>query len=130
MTWQTTGMVMVIYLAGLATVPMEMEEAAAVDGAGALRRLLSITLPSIRPSVAIASTLMLIQGLRVFDQVMALTGGGPAGSTETLATQVYKETFALSNFGFGAALALVLTVIILVFSVLQQAVTRDRSRGV
>ena len=70
---------------------------------------------------------MLIQGLRVFDQVMALTGGGPNGATETLATQVYKQTFALSNFGFGAALALLLTLIILVFSVLQQAVTRDRA---
>jgi raffinose/stachyose/melibiose transport system permease protein len=63
----------------------------------------------------------------VFDQVMALTGGCPAGATETLATQVYKQTFALSNFGFGAALALILTLVILVFSVLQQAATRDRS---
>jgi raffinose/stachyose/melibiose transport system permease protein len=127
MAWQTTGMVMVIYLAGLATVPPEIEEAAALDGAGTWRRFRSITVPSIKPSIAIASTLMLIQGLRVFDQVMALTGGGPAGATETLATQVYKQTFALSNFGFGAALALMLTVIILVFSVLQQAATRDRS---
>ncbi|MGY1784361.1 carbohydrate ABC transporter permease [Geodermatophilus sp. SYSU D00698] len=127
MAWQTTGMVMVIYLAGLATVPAEIEEAAALDGASTWRRFRYITLPSIRPSVAIASTLMLIQGLRVFDQVMALTGGGPAGATETLATQVYKETFALSNFGFGAALALLLTLIMLVFSVLQQAATKDRS---
>ncbi|MGY1673449.1 carbohydrate ABC transporter permease [Geodermatophilus sp. SYSU D00710] len=127
MAWQTTGLVMVIYLAGLATVPMEIEEAAALDGASTWRRFRHITLPSIRPSVAIASTLMLIQGLRVFDQVMALTGGGPAGATETLATQVYKETFALSNFGFGAALALLLTLIMLVFSVLQQAATKDRS---
>jgi raffinose/stachyose/melibiose transport system permease protein len=70
---------------------------------------------------------MLIQGLRVFDQVMALTGGGPAGATETMATQVYKQTFALSNFGFGAALALGLTVIILFFSVLQQVAVRERS---
>ncbi|PWW24411.1 raffinose/stachyose/melibiose transport system permease protein [Geodermatophilus normandii] len=127
MAWQTTGMVMVIYLAGLATVPPEIEEAAALDGASTWRRFRHITVPSVRPSIAIASTLMLIQGLRVFDQVMALTGGGPAGATETLATQVYKETFALSNFGYGAALALLLTVIMLVFSVLQQAVTRDRS---
>ena len=127
MAWQTTGMVMVIYLAGLATVPPEIEEAAALDGASTWQRFRHVTVPSIRPSIAIASTLMLIQGLRVFDQVMALTGGGPAGATETLATQVYKETFALSNFGFGAALALVLTVIMLVFSVLQQAATRDRS---
>ncbi|MGY1602239.1 carbohydrate ABC transporter permease [Geodermatophilus sp. SYSU D00815] len=127
MAWQTTGMVMVIYLAGLATVPPEIEEAAALDGAGSWRRFRHITVPSIRPSIAIASTLMLIQGLRVFDQVLALTGGGPAGATETLATQVYKETFALSNFGFGAALALLLTLIMLVFSVLQQVATKDRS---
>jgi raffinose/stachyose/melibiose transport system permease protein len=127
MAWQTTGMVMVIYLAGLATVPPEIEEAAALDGASTWQRFRHITVPSVRPSIAIASTLMLIQGLRVFDQVMALTGGGPAGATETLATQVYKETFALSNFGFGAALALLLTMIMLVFSVLQQAATRDRS---
>ncbi|MGY1615399.1 carbohydrate ABC transporter permease [Geodermatophilus sp. SYSU D00691] len=127
MAWQTTGMVMVIYLAGLATVPADIEEAAALDGAGTWRRFRHITVPSIRPSIAIASTLMLIQGLRVFDQVLALTGGGPAGATETLATQVYKETFALSNFGFGAALALLLTLIMLVFSVLQQVATKDRS---
>ena len=126
MAWQTTGMVMVIYLAGLATVPPEIEEAAALDGAGTWRRFRHITVPSIKPSIAIASTLMLVQGLRVFDQVMALTGGGPAGATETLATQVYKQTFALSNFGFGAALALLLTLIMLVFSVLQTQATKDR----
>ncbi|HEY9351453.1 MAG TPA: sugar ABC transporter permease, partial [Acidothermales bacterium] len=127
MTWQTFGLVMVIYLAGLATVPLEIEEAAGLDGAGTWSRFWHITLPSIRPSLVIASALMLIQGLRVFDQVMALTGGGPGGATETLATQVYKETFALSNFGFGAALALVLTVIILAFSAVQQFATRERA---
>ncbi|HEU4347656.1 MAG TPA: sugar ABC transporter permease [Actinoplanes sp.] len=127
MVWQTTGLVMVIYLAGLATVPVDIEEASALDGAGTWGRFWHITAPSIRPSIAIAGTLMLIQGLRVFDQVMALTNGGPGGATETLATQVYKETFALSNFGFGAALALTLTVIILIFSVLQQMATKDRT---
>ena len=127
MVWQTTGLVMVIYLAGLATVSPEIEEAAALDGAGTWGRFWHITAPSIRPSIAIAGTLMLIQGLRVFDQVMALTNGGPGGATETLATQVYKETFALGNFGFGAALALMLTAIILVFSVLQQLATKDRT---
>jgi raffinose/stachyose/melibiose transport system permease protein len=127
MVWQTTGLVMVIYLAGLATVSPDIEEAAALDGAGTWGRFWHITAPSIRASIAIAGTLMLIQGLRVFDQVMALTNGGPGGATETLATQVYKETFALGNFGFGAALALMLTAIILVFSVLQQLATRDRT---
>lgn len=125
-SWQNTGFAMVIYMAGLAAVPIEIEEAAAIDGAGLWQRFWHVTLPSIRPAVAIATTLGLVNGLRVFDQIMALTGGGPAGATETLATEVYKQSFALGNFGYGAALALLLTVIILVFAVIQQRVTAPR----
>jgi raffinose/stachyose/melibiose transport system permease protein len=127
MTWQNIGFVMVTYLAGLATVPPELEEAAALDGAGVWQRFRHVTLPLIRPAVAIATTLTLIQGLRIFDQVLALTGGGPAGATETLATEVYKETFTYNAFGSGAAMALVLTVMILGFSIVQQYLTRDRA---
>ncbi|GAA5063792.1 raffinose/stachyose/melibiose transport system permease protein [Thermocatellispora tengchongensis] len=126
--WQNTGIAMVIYLANLASVDPGIEEAAALDGAGVMQRFRHITLPSIRPAIAISTTLGLINGFRVFDQIMALTGGGPAGATETLATEVYKETFSLGNFGYGAALALMLTVIILVFAIVQQRVTRDRSK--
>jgi raffinose/stachyose/melibiose transport system permease protein len=126
MVWQSVGFAMVIYLAGLATVPQELEEAAALDGAGAFTRFRKITVPMIQPSIAIATTLMLIQGLRVFDQVLALTSGGPAGATQTLATEVYQQTFVFNNFGFGAALALVLSVLILIFTVIQQRATRDR----
>lgn len=124
--WQQTGFVMVIYLAGLASVPVEIEEAAALDGAGLWHRFVHVTVPAIRPSIAIASTLGIIQGLRIFDQIFALTAGGPAGATETLATQVYKQAFSLGQFGFGSSLALVLTLIILVFAILQQYATRDR----
>ncbi|MGO2189064.1 MAG: carbohydrate ABC transporter permease [Microbacterium gubbeenense] len=124
--WQTTGFAMVIYMAGLAGVQPETEEAAALDGAGLWQRFWHVTLPGIRPAVAIATTLGLVQGLRVFDQILALTGGGPAGATETLATQVYKEAFSLGNFGFGAALALLLTVIILIFAVIQQRITAGK----
>ncbi len=126
--WQQTGFVMVIYLAGLASVPVEVEEAAAIDGAGLWRRFWSVVAPAIRPSIAIATTLGIIQGLRIFDQILALTGGGPAGATETLATQVYKQAFSLGQFGFGSALALVLTLIILAFAILQQYATRERDR--
>jgi raffinose/stachyose/melibiose transport system permease protein len=126
MVWQNIGFTMVIYLAGLATVPVELEEAAALDGAGTFARFRRITIPMIQPSVAIATTLTLIQGLRIFDQVLALTGGGPAGATHTLATEVYQQTFVFNNFGFGAALALVLSVLILIFTVAQQYATRDR----
>ncbi|PPF89590.1 sugar ABC transporter permease [Subtercola sp. Z020] len=122
--WQQTGFAMVIYLAGLAGVPVEVEEAAAIDGTTLWQRFRHVTLPAIRPAVAISTTLGIVNGLRVFDQIMALTNGGPAGATETLATQVYKQAFSLANFGYGAALALILSAIILVFAVIQQRVTR------
>lgn len=124
MVWQNIGFCMVIYLAGLATVPIELEEAAALDGAGAFRRLRFVTLPLIQPAVVVAAALMLVQGLRVFDQVMALTGGGPAGATQTLATEVYLQTFTFAEFGFGAALALLLSLLIFVFAGLQFLATR------
>jgi raffinose/stachyose/melibiose transport system permease protein len=127
MVWQNVGFCMVIYLAGLATVPFELEEAAALDGAGRWNRFVHIVLPSIKPSLGIATTLMLIQGLRVFDQIMALTGGGPAGATQTLATEIYQQTIVFGKFGFGAALALLLSVMILFLSSIQQLATRDRS---
>lgn len=124
--WQQTGFAMVIYMAGLAAVPVEIEEAAAIDGANIWQRFWNITLPSIRPAVAISTTLGLVNGLRIFDQIMAMTGGGPAGATETLATQVYKQAFSLGQFGYGAALALILTLIILVFAIIQQRVAQGR----
>jgi raffinose/stachyose/melibiose transport system permease protein len=124
--WQQTGFSMVIYAAGLAGVPVEIEEAATLDGTTLWQRFQHVTLPAIRPAVAIATTLGLVNGLRIFDQIMALTGGGPAGATETLATEVYKQAFSLGQFGYGAALALVLTAIILVFAIIQQRVTQDK----
>jgi len=127
MVWQSIGFVAVVYLAGLATVPHELEEAAAIDGAGPWRRFRRITVPLIQPSLAIATTLTLIQGLRVFDQVMALTSGGPDNATQTLATEIYQQTFTYQEFGLGAAMALVLTVFILVFTIAQLALTRDRT---
>lgn len=127
--WQNTGFAMVIYMAGLAAVPVEIEEAAAIDGANLWQRFWHVTVPSLRPAIAIATTLGLVNGLRIFDQIMALTGGGPANATATLATEVYKQAFTLGNFGYGAALALVLTLIILVFALVQQRVSQGRNTG-
>jgi raffinose/stachyose/melibiose transport system permease protein len=126
MVWQNVGLTMVIYLAGLANVPEDLEEAAALDGAGVWKRFTSVTLPILRPTIVVASTLILVQGLRVFDQVQALTGGGPYGASETLATQVYKETFVNGRYGYGAALSLVMTVLILVFALLQMGLLRGK----
>lgn len=124
--WQNIGLTMVIYLAGLANIPPELEEAAAVDGASGWTRFRRVVLPLLRPTVVIASALTLIQGLRIFDQVLALTGGGPFNSTETLATLVYKETFVNGRFGYGSALSLILTVLIIVAAVLQVTLLRQQ----
>jgi len=127
--WQNIGFAMVIYMSGLAAVPLEVEEAAAIDGANLWQRIWHVTIPALRPAIAIATTLGIVNGLRIFDQILALTGGGPANATSTLATEVYKQAFSLGNFGYGAALALLLTVIILVFAVIQQRATQGPSEA-
>ncbi|WP_205708966.1 ABC transporter permease subunit [Kineococcus siccus] len=126
MVWQHVGLTMVIYIAGLANVPVESEEAAAIDGAGPFDRFRHVTLPALRPTVVVASTLILVQGLRVFDQVQALTGGGPFGASDTLATSIYKETFVNGRFGFGAAMALVMTVLVLICAGVQMLLLREK----
>ncbi|MEY4423148.1 MAG: Lactose transport system permease protein LacF [Actinomycetota bacterium] len=127
MIWQNIGISMVILLAGLATVPAELEEAAAIDGASIFDRFWHITFPLIQPAIAISTTLALISGLRVFDQVVAMTGGGPYGATETLSTVIYKYTFEYSNYGYGAALAVVFTLVLAAAAGIQLYITRDRS---
>lgn len=124
--WQQFGMAMVIYLAGLALVPVEMEEAASIDGASPWRRFWSITVPMIQPAIAINTTLALTSGLKIFDQVMALTNGGPFGASDTLSTVIYRNTFQYQEYGYGAAIALVFTVIIFFAAALQMFLTRDR----
>jgi raffinose/stachyose/melibiose transport system permease protein len=128
LVWQQSGLTMVIYLAGLQSIPDDLVEASTVDGASAWMRFRRITLPLLRPAFIIASTLTLIFGLRVFDQILGLTGGGPVGATETLATQVWKQSFADGRFGYGAALSMVLTLIIGTLALLQLVALRRQER--
>jgi raffinose/stachyose/melibiose transport system permease protein len=126
LVWQFAGLTMVIYLAGLQGIPDELDDAAAVDGASAWGRFRRVTLPLLAPAVTVAVTLTLIFGLRVFDQVIGVTSGGPANATETLATQVYNQTFVFGKYGYGAALALILTALVAVLVVTQAALLRAR----
>lgn len=122
--WQHAGYSMVIYIAGLQSIPQEINEASAVDGAGAWRRFWSITWPMLAPATAINVMLTIIGGLKMFTEVFVLTGGGPGGSTETLSTLLYKSAFQFNEFGYGIAMALVLAVIVIFFSAAQQRMTR------
>lgn len=126
MVWQMAGLVMSFFLAGLQGIPEELEEAAVVDGASLWLRVRAITLPMLAPAITISITLTTIQGLRVFDIVMALTAGGPGGATETLSTELFKQGFAASRYGYGAAFALVLTLFIAVATIVQLGLLRRR----
>ena len=117
---------MILYLAGLQGVPDELFEAAAVDGASAWMRFRRITLPLLAPAITVTVTLTTIFGLRVFDQVLAVTNGGPVYASETLATQVYEQTFVQGRFGYGSALAFLLAGLIAIFAVTQALVLRRR----
>jgi raffinose/stachyose/melibiose transport system permease protein len=124
MVWHSTGLAMVLYLAGLQGIADDVYEATLVDGASPWLRFRRVVLPLLAPAITVAATITLIAGLRVFDQVMALTQGGPAGATETLATQIYEQTFSLGRFGYGAAFALILTALIAVMALTQLAALR------
>ncbi|MDR7275709.1 carbohydrate ABC transporter permease [Catenuloplanes atrovinosus] len=124
--WQYAGYSMVIFLAGLQSVPKEIYEAAAIDGTGPVRRFWSIIRPLLAPALTINLMLSIIGGLKLFDQVYAMTGGGPGHATDTISTLIYKEAFTLGEFGYSIALAVVLTVIVAVASGAQYTVL---SRG-
>jgi raffinose/stachyose/melibiose transport system permease protein len=128
LVWQFSGLMMVFYLAGLHSIPDEVDEAAAVDGAGPFSLLWHVTLPLLAPALTVSITFSAILGLRVFDQVIALTNGGPAGVTETLATQVYKQTWTLGRFGYGAAFALLLSLFVAIVALGQLAILRTREQ--
>ncbi|WP_312888183.1 carbohydrate ABC transporter permease [Nonomuraea rhodomycinica] len=125
--WQFAGYSMVIYLAGLQAIPAEVLEAATIDGAGAWSRFRHVVLPLLNGAVVINVMLCLIGGLKQFDQVMAMTGGGPGTATETISTAIYKSAFSLGDYPFSIALAVVMTAVIAVLAGVQFRLTQRRS---
>lgn len=111
--WQQIGFSMVLFLAGLQSVPKTLIEAGRIDGAGRWSLFRFVTLPALKPAIAIVFILSLINSLRAFDIVYGMTGGGPAQSTQMLAMWAYTQSMQLGNFGRGAAIS----VILLVFTV-------------
>jgi len=114
--WQFAGYSMVIFLAGLQSIPREIYEAAAIDGTGPVRRFFSIVRPLLAPAITINLMLSIIGGLKLFDQVWVMTGGGPGRASETLSTLIYKNAFQFNEFAYSIALALLLTVAVAILS--------------
>jgi raffinose/stachyose/melibiose transport system permease protein len=111
--WQAVGFSMVLFLAGLQTVPEELMEAAKLDGANAWQRFRAVTVPALRPTTVVVIILTIINSLKVFDLVVGMTGGGPAQSTQVLALWSYTQSFTNHQFGMGGAVATVLLIVTL-----------------
>jgi multiple sugar transport system permease protein len=118
-SWKDLGFVMVILLAGLQSINADYYDAAKVDGAGWWRRLFSITMPLLSPSTFFVIVISLINGFQVFDQVYAMTGGGPNGASQVVVQQIYDLTFRYQRAGEASALSWMLFIVILAITLVQ-----------
>lgn len=124
--WQSIGFYMVIYIAGLQSVPDDLKEAATVDGAGPVRRFFNVTLPLLAPSITISVFMALTNSIKVFDVILSLTGGGPGGTTYSVAYDIYRDTFQNNLYGYGTAKALILFVAVLIITAIQLTIFKRR----
>jgi multiple sugar transport system permease protein len=122
--WKDLGFVMVILLAGLQAVPVELLEAAEVDGANGWQRFRRITFPLLSPATYFVIVISLINGFQVFDQVYVMTGGGPNNSSQTLVLDIYNMTFRYQQVGLASALSWLLFALVLVVTLAQSRLQR------
>ena len=116
-SWQATGVAVILFLVGLQGVPEETIEAASLDGVSGLRRFFAVIFPQMRATTAVVLGISLANGLKSFDLIWVLTQGGPGRQTETLAVSMYWQSFVLQRPGTGAAIAVILSVIVVGVSI-------------
>jgi raffinose/stachyose/melibiose transport system permease protein len=116
-TWNAVGLPMLLFLAGLQTVPVELLEAAKIDGAGPIRRFIHVTFPLLRETTLIVVAITAINALKAYDIVYAMTNGGPANSTQLLSTWMYFLTYNYNTVGQGTAIAVILFSLTLIFAI-------------
>ncbi len=124
--WQSIAMNTIIYISGLQTVPEDVYEAGSIDGATGWAQFKHLTFPLILPFFSINMVLCMKNFLMVFDQIMALTKGGPAQSTESISYLIYNNGMSGGQFGFQSANAVVFFIMIVVISVAQMTFTGKR----
>jgi putative chitobiose transport system permease protein len=116
--WKGLGYYMVIYLAGLQSIPDDLYEAADIDGATKWKQIWHITVPLLMPSIMIVTIMSSISAMKVFEEIYVMTGGGPLNSSKTLVFYIYEEAFDKLQMGYASAAGVVLFVITLIFSVI------------
>lgn len=124
--WQQAGYVMLIYIASMNSIDEKLFEAAQIDGASPFRQFVSVTLPLIVPAFTVSIFIVLVNSFRLFALIFSLTGGGPYGSTESLAINIYNEAFLYQNYGMGSAKAVVFFIFVAILSFLQVRFTQRR----
>lgn len=124
--WQQIGFLMIIYTAGLQTVPAELIEAGKMDGCTGLKLVRYIQLPLLMPTITINLFVSISGAFKAFDVPNAMTAGGPYGSTMTAAMDIYQEAFAKYNLGYGAAKSVVLFIAVAAVTLIQLHFTRKR----
>jgi ABC-type sugar transport system permease subunit len=124
--WEEVGFSMMLFLAGLQSIPTEFEEAAAVDGAGAWSRFWKIILPLLNRTTVLVVVVSTIFALQAFTQSYIMTQGGPDGATNFMVYNIYTEAFSLGDPGYASALSVVLLVIIIIVSAVQMRALRGR----
>jgi multiple sugar transport system permease protein len=122
--WKSFGYNMVIFLAGLQAIPEHLYDAAKVDGANPWRRFVHVTLPMLSPTTLFVLVISVIGSFQVFDQALVMTNGGPGTSTTTLVLYIYKAGFQSYKMGYASAIALVLFLVVAVFTAIQFAFQR------
>ena len=128
--WQWTGWNMVVYYAGLQTIPSELYESANMDGASAVQQFRHVTVPMLAPAITINMVVSSIGVLKIFDLPFVMANGGPGHSTTTFAIIIYNESFLANKIGYGTALSLVLFVLVLLISSLQTVYLRKREADI
>lgn len=116
--WKVVGYNMIIYLAGLQSIPGELYEAAKIDGAGGVQRFLKITVPLLRSTTFFLFVMACISSLNVFEQVSVMTGGGPANATTTIVHQIYQAAFQQYEMGYASAMAVLLVAVTMLITLL------------
>ena len=124
--WQQTGFATVLFLSGLQSIPRELEDAAAVDGATAVQRLWHVTLPLLARTTVFVVVMMTVFSLQAFAPPLIMTGGGPEGTTNFVAFDIYTLAFSLQQPGMASAVSVVFMLIVLAISLLQMWLLRAR----
>ena len=125
--WQQIGYMMIIYIAGLQSIPGDVLEAAAIDGASSIQRLFKVTIPMMMPSITICTFLSVVNGFKLFDQNLSLTAGEPSKMSEMLALNIFNTFYGRTGWeGVGQAKAVIFFVLVVAIGLIQLKATRSK----